>query len=384
MLQKSLFALALVSLLSACAKEGSEAGGKAASASSVADAASSPTLLVAQEDLLTMQSKSMSSGPVITGSVQPSRKADLRAEVSAVVLSVLKENGDQVKRGEVLVRLDETAIRDNLMSADEAARSASQALDQAERNLNRLKTLRTSGMTSAQALDEAETRRNNAQSDLAAAKSRVAQARQQQSRTLVRAPFDGVVSDRKVSAGDTASLGKELLKVVDPGSVRFEGHVSSEHVARVKVGQAVNFRINGYPGQPFQGKVTRIEPLANEVTRQVEVLVEFAEPARPQVAGLYAEGKIETDTTAALMLPASAIVRDGDQTYAWRLKGHTLNKMALQVGTRDARTGQFEIRKGLADGDLVMRNPGAGFKDGQQVERAKEKVAMATLPRRGE
>ena len=180
-----------------------------------------------------------------------------------------------MRRGDLLVRLDDTAIRDALASAESASRAAAQAFEQAERQFERMKTLRASGMTSAQALEDAEIRRNNAQSDLEAAKTRVVLARQQLQRTEVRAPFDGVVSDRKVSAGDTAQVGKELLKVIDPTSMRFEGMVSADNIGDVKAGQAVNFRVNGYGDQEFAGKVRRVNPAANATTRQVEVLVDF-------------------------------------------------------------------------------------------------------------
>ena len=326
-----------------------------------------------------MQSNALASGPVITGSIQPERKADLRAEVSAVVLQVLKENGEPVKRGDVLVKLDETAIRDSLGSAEASARAAGQALEQAERQLERLKTLRASGMTSAQALDDAEVRRNSAQSEVAASRTRAALARQQLQRTLVRAPFDGVVTERKVSAGDTAAIGKELLKVIDPTSMRFEGRVSSDRIAAVKIGQPVSFRINGYGEQEFQGVVKRIDPSANAVTRQVEVLVGFANGNQPKVSGLYGEGRIDADTKAALMLPEGALVKAGDKAYTWRLKDNTLSKVDLTLGQRDARTGNYEVQRGLASGDTVMRTPSSSFKDGQKVERAAAKVASATV-----
>ena len=132
-------------------------------------------LLISAEDLLTVRNSALASGPSITGSIQPERRADLRAEVPAIVLQVLKENGEPVRRGDLLVRLDDTAIRDGLASAEAATRAAHQAFEQAERQLERLKTLRSSGMASAQALDDAEIRRNNAQSDLEAAKTRVVQ-----------------------------------------------------------------------------------------------------------------------------------------------------------------------------------------------------------------
>ena len=336
------------------------------------------TLIIAPEDVLTVQGSAMVSGPVVTGTIQPERKADLRAEVSAVVLQVLKENGDVVRRGDVLVRMDETAIRDNVNSAQDAARNATLSLDQAERNLARLKTLRASGMTSLQALDEAEVRKNGAQSELSAANSRTAQARQQLQRTQIRAPFDGVVSDRKVSAGDTASIGKELLKVIDPTSLRFEGRVSADKISAVKVGQAVNFRINGY-AQDFYGKVLRMNPSANDVTRQVEILVGFSDAAQPRVSGLYAEGTVETAKVEALTLPETALVKAGDKTLAWRIKDLKLAKVDLSVGARDARTGNYEVRTGLVAGDTVMRIPSSNFKDGQSVEMAKVKPVAAAL-----
>ena len=387
MLRKTLLALAVASALVACgkSKEPEHAG---ASASAVAGKtgkdgkdAAPVTLAIAPEDLLTVQSNALASGPVITGSVQPERKADLRAEVGAVVLQVMKENGEAVKKGDLLVRLDETSIRDALNSAEEATRAAQQTMEQAERMLARQKTLRASGMASTQALEDAELRRNTAQSEVVAAKSRAVQARQQLSRTGVRAPFDGIVSERKVSNGDTAQIGKELIKVIDPASMRFEGLVSADKIGLVKVGQPVRFRINGYPGQDFMGKVKRVDPSANAVTRQVEVLVAFAEQGLPKVAGLYAEGRVEAETTDALMIPDSALVQSGDQSYTWRVDGKKLKKAMLVIGARDARTGQWEVRSGLAAGDSVMRVPSASMKDGQAVEMSARKVvASASAP----
>lgn len=377
MLRKTILVIAIGVALAACNKGPKEADKK--------DEKPAVQLSISPEDTLILETNGLTSGPVVTGSVQPERKADLRAEVSAVVLQVLKENGDSVKRGDVLVKLDETAIRDSLTSADASSRSASQALDQAERQLTRMKTLRASGMTSVQAMDDAEVRRNGAASEVAAARSRSAQARQQISRTLVRAPFDGVVSERKVSAGDTASPGKELVKVIDPGSMRFEGRVSADRIGMVKVGQAVSFRINGYAGQEFRGVVKRVDPAADPVTRQVEVLVAFAPGTQqPRVSGLFGEGRIESETAQALMLPESALVKAGDKAHAWRIQGNTLDKAELVLGARDPRTGFYEIRQGLAAGDVVLRAPSSAFTDGQKIQMATAKVASTvTAPVQG-
>ncbi|MDP2368053.1 efflux RND transporter periplasmic adaptor subunit [Rhodoferax sp.] len=371
MLRPLLIAAVLATSLTACDKSPGKGDSKK-------EAIAQPAkLVIAPEDFITVHANALASGPVVTGSIQPERRADLRAEVSAVVLQVLKDNGDLVRRGDVLARLDQTAIQDSLHSAEDNARSAVQALDQAERNLQRLKTLRASGMTSLQALDDAEVRRNGAQSELSASKTRVVLARQQLERTVVRAPFDGVVSERKVSAGDTASIGKELFKVMDPTSMRFAGRVSADKISVVSVGQSVSFRINGYAGQEFRGKVTRVDPSANDVTRQVEVLVSFLDAKQPKVSGLYAEGTIASANVKALTLPESVVVRSGDKSTVWRVKANALNQVDLALGARDPRTGDLEVRSGLAEGDTVLRNPSSSFKEGQLVEMVAVKPPVA-------
>jgi RND family efflux transporter MFP subunit len=349
------FVLALVFALAAC-RPGPAVPQKDAEA-----------LLISAEDVHTVRSNGLASGPTITGSIQPERRADLRAEVPAMVEQVLRENGDSVRRGDLLVRLDATAIRDALASAESASRAAAQAFDQAGRQLDRLKTLRASGMASAQALDDAETRRNNAQSDLEAARARLVSARQQLARTEVRAPFDGAVSERKVSAGDTAQVGKELLKVIDPTSMRFEGLVSADHIGSVKPGDAVSFRVSGYANKEFTGQVRRVNPAANPTTRQVEVLVDLS-GQQPRLAGLYAEGRVAAETRSSLTLPASALVRDGDKSFVWVVKDSRVRKVAITLGERDARSGEFVLEAGLAEGDQVLRYPGALLRDGQAVQ----------------
>jgi membrane fusion protein, multidrug efflux system len=361
-------------LLAACGPPPDAAKAPAAAASAPkADAA--PTLLLAPEDLRTLAAGAAAHGPVVTGSVQPEKRADLRAEVGAVVLQVLKDNGQAVKRGDLLVRLDDTAIRESLQSAQAGERAAAQAREQAQRQVERLKTLQAQGMTSAQALDDAEGRRNAAQSELVAARAGVVSAQQQLRRTEVRAPFDGVVSERKASAGDTAQVGKELLKVIDPRTMRFEGTVSADRMGELKLGQPVSFRVNGVDGVQFSGKVQRIDASANPVTRQVEVLIGFDDAAlAPRVAGLYAEGRIDSGGAARATIGEGSIVRNGATAQVWRVaKDGTLTKVAVQLGERDARSGEFPLLGGLNEGDVILRNPGGTLVDGQKADFAKAK-----------
>lgn len=371
-------ALAAVLVMTACSKPPSGGPAAAASAAAARAQADAPVLLLAPEDLLLLRPSLLASGPVVSGSLQPERRADLRAEVAAVVTQVLRQNGDRVRAGDLLMRLDDTALRESLASAEEAVRAATQAFEQTERQVQRLRTLQAQGMTSTQALEDAEVRRNNAQSELVAARSRAVSARQQLGRTLVKAPFDGLVSERRVSVGDTVQVGRELVKVIDPRSMRFEGLVSADRMLELKVGQPVHFRVNGHPQSDFAGHVKRIDAAANATTRQVEVVVSFDHPqAAPEVAGLFAEGRIETGSRESLALPAGAVQRVGEAAHVWRLQGQAVAKVPVRLGERDLRTGEWPVLAGLAAGDRLLRSPGNALVDGQRFEFAAAAAAPA-------
>lgn len=358
MLRYTVLAFVLMLSVAGCARHGQND-----------DIQKAPPLLLAPEDVLTIQNGELSSGPVITGSIQPERRADLRAEIASVVTKIVRENGEHVKSGDLLLVLDDTAIRDSLLSAEAGVRAASQASEQAQRQFERMQKLRSEGMITLAQFEDAQTKRDSAHSDLIGAQARAVQAKQQLQRTEIRAPFEGFVSDRQVSAGDTVQIGKELVKVIDPSSMRLEGFVPAEQVGNVKVGQAAFFRVNGFGDRLFDGVVKRVDPSADPVTRQVQVFVGFAGKEQPKVAGLYAEGRIETNSMQKLMIPESALLRNGDKAYVWRVANGVLQKSELVLGEREERTGSYVVRSGLSAGDMVLRDANSGtLKDGQKVQ----------------
>jgi len=354
-----LFCLSVGTALVACKKPGAETD----------KAADSMTLSLGNEDIVQLGTAEHGTGPVISGSLQPEMRADLRAEVSAMVVKVHKENGEAVRKGDLLVTLDSSVLRDNLSSAEESLRAAAQSLDGAERQYQRMKSLQAQGMVSMQGLEESEIKRNAAQSEHVASKARVAAAKQQLDRTEVRAPFNGVVSARKASAGDTAQIGKELIQVIDPSSMRFEGQVSADQMGVVKVGQRVNFRINGVAQTGDQlvstGIVKRIDGAANPITRQVAVIVAINSKDRPPVVGLFAEGVVETLSKPAVMIAESSLRREGDKSFVWVLDGNKIVQRAVQLGDRDTRLGDWVVTSGLNAGEKILRNSSSTLKDGQ-------------------
>ncbi len=326
-----------------------------------------PMLLVRQ-DLITVEPETLARGPVIAGSLQPELRAELRAEVPGVVLEVLKDNGDEVSEGELLLRIDSTALRDNLLSAQEAERAAEAALDQSERQFKRMQTMVEKGLVAVETVETAEGARNQAQSALASARARVVESRQLLEKTQVRAPFAGVVGARSVSAGNTVQVGMELLQVLDISTMRFEGMIAADEVGKVRTGATVHFRVNGFPDREFEGRVERTNPVANEATRQVQVLVALPEVNENLVAGLYAEGRIEVESRPVILLPESALVRDGDLAHVWTVSQGELKRADVVLGQQDPRLGRFEVSSGLSMGDEVLRHPLGILKDGRPVE----------------
>jgi RND family efflux transporter MFP subunit len=355
---KPLAAAAFAILLVANCGGGSPAG--------TAEPETAKPLLLVREDLISVQTETLAQGPVITGSLQPELRAELRAEVSGIVLQVLKDNGDEVRTDELLLRIDPTAIRDNLLSAQEAERAAEAALDQAERQFERMRTMVEKGLVAVETVETAEGTRNQAQSALASARARVVESRQLLEKTEVRAPFDGVVAARSVSAGNTVQVGMELLKVLDIGTMRFEGMIAADEVKNP--GAKVHFRVNGYPDREFEGAVQRINPVVNEATRQLQVLVSLPEVDVSFVAGLYAEGRIDVRSRPAILLPESALVREGDLAHVWIVRQDVLQRTPVVLGERDPRLGRYEISAGVAAGDLLLRHPLGVLKDGRAVE----------------
>lgn len=336
-----------------------------APATAPVDANTAPLQLVA-EDLYTTALRSTSQGPLMSGSLQPEVKAEMNAEVAGIVLKVLKDNGDVVKAGDVLIQLDPTIVRDKWLSAQEAERSAALALTQAERQLKRLSGLRQQNMVTADQLEAAEIKFNQAQSDVASAKARLVEARQQMDKTDVRAPFSGVVASRKAFAGDTVQIGKALMVLMDPKSMRFEGFIPAEHVGAIAVGQSVSFRVNGYT-QRFNGVIQRINPQANEMTRQVQLFVTIDDAPSGLVAGLYAEGYVDVKSQSAILVPPSLVTTEGDNHFVWRVKDQHLQKVSVTLGAHDHRTGMVEIRQGVAANEQLLRHPIGQLRDGAAV-----------------
>lgn len=351
-------ALSLAALGAAC-----ESGAKAERAAGEAGA----VVNIGSESTTRVERGVIRTGPLLSGELRPEREANIRAEASGAVVEVRVDTGQPVKKGELLARIEAQSLEDNLASAESAVKSADQALRVARREAERVAKLVAGGALAERDLELALNQVTAAEAQLADAQARVASARNQLGDTVIRAPMAGIVSSRQVNAGDIVTPGTALLTVIDPSSMRLQASVPSESLGSLRVGAPVEFRVRGYPGQTFAGSIERISPVADPVTRQVPIYVSVPDTRGRIMAGLFAEGRVTSESKETLVVPARAVDMNGSGAWVLRVRDGVAERVDVQVGLRDEASERVEILSGISEGDLLLTGAGQTVTPGTPV-----------------
>jgi membrane fusion protein, multidrug efflux system len=313
------------------------------------------------------QMGTIESGPTISGTLVPRDQAVVRAQISGSVLRTFVDQGKRVQAGEVLATIDNSALTDAVTSAKNGVTNAESALEVAKREQARQEALLKSGAISQQSVDQAHRSTINAEAGLSQAKSMLANAEKQLGYATVRAPFSGVVSEKSVSIGDVVQQGTVLFTIVDPSTLELQGTVPANALNIVHTGLQITFNVTGYPEQAFTGTITRINPTADPMTRQVRVYAEIPNKGQALVGGLYAEGRIASVLKTTLMLPADAVDRKTVTPAVIKIELGRVIRKTVALGTFDEKNNLIEITEGLAPGDTVLRGSARDLTLGTKV-----------------
>lgn len=343
-------------------------------ATDTAMAAADPVVLIGRENIAVAKLEELRSGPSITGTLEAKTEARVRAELAGPVKRTFADEGQRVRVGALLARLDDTAVRDAYLSAKSAVRSAESALQNARRNAERASRLAQAGALPERDLETAQLNATNAEGALADAQARLALAGKQLANTVIRAPITGAVSERAVDPGDVVQVGAALFSLVDLSSLRLEATVPVEEIDRLKVGSPVEFSVNGYDRR-FTGRIERINPAVDPATRQVRIYVAIPNADQSLVSGLYAEGRVATDARRSVAVPTSAVDRRGTAPVVHRLKAAKVEVVPVRLGVRDEATELVEILSGITPGDTVLLGSAQGVTEGAAVRITDEEEA---------
>ena len=325
------------------------------------------TVQLAPENVITASVLKLSSGPAISGQLTPARQATVRAQVGGAIVALSLDRGQSVRAGAEIARIASRDLDQALVSAQAAVKSASSALTVAQSEQVRTAALVKGGALAARDLEQAQNAVSLAEAQLASAKSRERSAWQQLDDTSVKAPFAGVVSERASNLGDVVAPGTPILTIIDPTSMRLEALVPSDQIDEVRPGAHVRFTVRGAPNQAFDGTVDRLSPVADPVTRQVSIFVTLPNSGGKLIAGLFAQGRIESATREGVVVPVAAVDETGASPTVTRVRDGKAEKVTVELGLRQTETEQVEITKGVAAGDLLIVGSAKGVAPGTPV-----------------
>ncbi|MBZ5531737.1 MAG: efflux RND transporter periplasmic adaptor subunit [Acidobacteriia bacterium] len=315
-----------------------------------------------------------------TGTIRSWRTAPVAAQIMANVTGVLVREGDTVKRGQLLVTMDDSQLRAStergqaaLQAAENEIAAAESEQTLAKTSFDRLQYLFDKGTISAQEYDNAKARMQTtrarhdlAQSNRSQAAAALDQNRILQSYTRVVAPFDGVVTERHVDPGALATPGLPLLMLEQVGRYRLEATVDESDLKFVRLGESVPISVDALAGEPLQGKVVQIIPAADQASRSFLLKIDLPENSRLR-SGLFARAAFVRGQKQAISVPRSAVIDRGQLQTAYVLGENniaTLRYVTLGNTTID----QTEVLSGLSDGDRLIANPAGRELAGKRVE----------------
>lgn len=319
------------------------------------------TVQVGPEAMTIAERTTLSSGPILSGTLVAERTAQIRAEVPGAVVQVFHDPGARVEKGTSLAKIDDRAINDAYLSARSGLTAAQTAAEIAKRELERSEKLIAVGAIADRDLENARRGDLTARTMLDDAKARLAAAQKQLDATNVLAPYAGVVSERMVNAGDIVAPGAPLFSVVDPATMRLEAAVPAEQLSEVRTGSPVRFTVTGYPGRTFQGRISSVNPSADPQTRQVRLFVRIPNAGNQLVAGLFAEGRVASDSRETLTAPQAAVDVRGLVPTVLRLKNGRTEKVEVTLGARDESTERVELLSGVMAGDTLLVGAALGI-----------------------
>jgi HlyD family secretion protein len=302
---------------------------------------------------------------VATGSVVAWQDLSIGTEITGLkVVAVPVDEGDVVKRGQLLAQIDDTVLSAQFRQADAGVREAQANLKFAESENARAKDLVTRGNVSAQNAQDRETKSFAAAAKLAMAEAQRDEIKARLVATKIVAPADGYISKRSILIGDVAAAGREAFRMVRDGRLELDAQIPETDLGLVRVGQAV--RVTQENVSPITATVRAVAPVVDPKTRLGIVHIALPQES-PLKQGMFARAEILTSQTVAVAVPDSAVVwRDGKAgVFTIGPRNHVVLR-TVQAGPR--QSGWVQVIEGLEPGEHVITT-GAGFlHDGDVVE----------------
>jgi RND family efflux transporter MFP subunit len=338
-------------------------------------------------DVVQAQARDMVTAVEVTGSLTPRIESRVKSEYAGIVTEVYVTEWVRVKRGQPLAKLDTReadAMLQRAQAAVEAARAnvlqAEVGGNRADREAERARNLKESGLITQQNFDDTQTEKAAAQARVSAAKAQLLatekelnQIRTRLAKAVIRSPIDGVVAQREVNLGDLvgeAGSTRIMFRIVDNRLLDLTATLPSNEMAHVRIGQPLTFTTDALPGRTFTGQIKFINPAVNEQDRSLRVIAEIRNDPEVLKSGLFVKGRIVTGRRAQVLEIPRAALADWDVKTGtggvWAVQQDQVKRRTIKTGGLDR--DWVEVTSGLAAGDRVITRGGFNVQEGDRVK----------------
>ena len=331
------------------------AAGAPANPASAASASAKPLPVVAltASDLVSVQTIPLVQMLPISGPVKAFNSAFVKARVAGELQDLLVREGDYVKAGQVIARVDSTEYQARLRQAQQQAQSAKAQVDIAQRTYDNNRSLVEQGFISKTALEISASNLAASQASYQAAQSGVDVLQKSLDDAVMRAPISGQVSQRLAQNGERVAIDGRVVEIVDLAQLEMEASLSAEDAARVRLGQVAQVSIDG-SADGVSARVVRVNPNATIGSRAVVVYLALAPHAQLR-QGLFVQGSLSTGSRTGPALPLSAVRTDKPLTYVQIIVDGKVEHQSVVTGFIGDYQGQTMVEvMGLPAGTRAL------------------------------
>jgi RND family efflux transporter MFP subunit len=296
-----------------------------------------------------------------SGTVRLRTGAQVRvgSQVSGIVRKLNVTVGSHIQKGDIIAEIDPRPLQARVEQARTQAAMDEVGVGKAERDLKRGQQLFAEGVLPAQQKEDLEWQLKSAQAKLDKSKSDLAAAGIDLSYAVIRAPISGTVASVSTQEGETVAASfaaPTFVTIIEDNALELVAIVDETDIANVRAGDTVNFTVEAYPSREMPAIVKRIDPVATIISGVVNypVMAAIQRDGRLLKPDMTANITIKTAERKALVVPNSAVQRDGEERYVLLVRDGKQDKRTVTIGARDA--GFTEIKKGLTVGDRVVVN----------------------------
>ncbi|MFH2067938.1 MAG: efflux RND transporter periplasmic adaptor subunit [Candidatus Omnitrophota bacterium] len=290
---------------------------------------------------------------LLSGTVEPRQKAPVISRVSGRLDEVFFREGEPVKKGAVLAKIEERDYKLLLIEARSALKAAAAELENAGGFYKRMSGLFAEEVITAQEMDNARNRLDAARAAVNRLEAQTELAREQLSDCNIIAPFAGFVGSRFFDPGIFLTpVSGPIMELVDLSSVKVSIPLGETELARLRSGQSVQIKPDAFPEIIFSGRVAGINPVLDPVTRTTTCEIVISNPGYLLKSGMFVRAEINLSTRKdVLAVPQEAISRQGEKTFVFVIKDATARQKEVFLDIQDGNL--LEVKSGLASGDVI-------------------------------